>query len=110
MNVSEARKILQKPVFGDPNCLEAKRVIDEDAEMASLRSLLNGKKIECWCCRGRGHLMCACGCLDRYHPCHTCKAQNKLTLEMPLLCDLTIHQLRDIAKDLGIIYMSTAAQ
>lgn len=102
MTLIEARDLLKTPRFGDQRCIEAKRVIEDEAESAHLRSALEGKKVECWCCNGRRYLSCAVGCLDKYHPCHTCGAQPKLTLAAGVLKDLVLYQLRDLAKELGV--------
>lgn len=99
MTLKEARQLLKVPVFASDLHIKAKKIVEEDAEANQWKLRLLKKKIECWCCEGRGTLSCRAMC---EHECPTCEGEDMLTLTADILADMTIDQLRDIGKDLGV--------
>lgn len=97
MTVKEANELLAKPIFGDPRCIQAVKVLEEETEAGALRGALLGKRVECWCCEGSGQIRCKALC---EHECPTCEGDDKLTLTQKILADLVLYQLRDLAKEL----------
>ena len=97
MTVDEARTILARPVFGNPEHIKAVRFLEQVEEAERLRVVLRGKETDCWCCNGSGYIDCHAGCL---HDCPTCDGADTLLLTTDILADLTYHQLLDIFKTL----------
>jgi hypothetical protein len=98
-SLKEARELLKVPVFGNERCILALKVLQRYEEASKLRLLLNGRKVQCWCCEGRGEIDCRAGCS---HECPTCQGENKLRLTPELLSDLYLEQLRDLIQEVGI--------
>jgi len=88
MTVSQAKAILQKPKFGDPQCLAAMKCLADEEKAEALRTKLIGKRISCGACGGTG---------DR---CKVCAADGTvlITQEWAAKCDLDI--LESMEEDL----------
>ena len=54
MTIAEAKRILQKPKFGDPTCLSAMKRLEDEKKAEALRTKLIGKRICCGACGGTG--------------------------------------------------------
>lgn len=52
MKIDEAKRILERPRFGDPLCIEAAQLLRDEAEAERLRPLVIGKKLICGPCGG----------------------------------------------------------
>ncbi len=98
--VDEAKKLLERPVFGNEEHIKAVRLLVAEEEAARLRKNLKGNKnkVECWCCGGTGEIQCDVGC---HHTCPTCDGEGRLALTPTILRDLQLGQLRDIAEKLS---------
>lgn len=98
MTKTEALDVLKAPKFGDPACIEAVRVLEDEGEAEALRKTLAGKMARCWCCSGSGNLDCDAGCP---HACPTCYGgRGKLLLTEKTLEKFHLFQLRDLAEEL----------
>lgn len=91
MTLQHAKTVLQHPVFGNPEHIEAVKVLELEGEAIALRSQLKGKTVECWCCDGEGEIECKAGCV---HVCPTCDGHDELTLSPSILSD-TPHRFGD---------------
>lgn len=58
-HLAEARRVLQRPVFGDPKCMLAARALRDEEEAKVLRKRIVGKQIVCLACDGYGN-KCTC--------------------------------------------------
>jgi hypothetical protein len=99
MTEQQARRLLEKPKFGDLECLKAIRLLEDSEEEECLRAALEGKHTRCWCCGGTGELTCKAMCT---HECPTCQGAEGLTLTEWILADLVLDQLRDLARELNV--------
>lgn len=96
MTEAEARQILQKPRFGDEECIEARNTMERVAEEKDLRRFLEGRSVECWCCSGRGTIDCDAMCSP--HECPTCHHLRTIRLTADILVKLSLGQLRDLRR------------
>lgn len=106
LTVWEARKVLERPVFGDTRCIQAVRLLSllEDSAdlLASHASKPGALKYPCPCCETRGSAYCDdCG-RDSY--CHHCDVMCYIDEELAedlnfmLVCKMHEIALREYAR------------
>ena len=91
MTLEEAKRIVSKPKFGDPQCLEAKRILDDEARAEILRPKLIGKMLDCIFCSYRG---------DK--DCPMCKGAGKHVISKQLADSWYIDILEQVAEEIGL--------
>ena len=98
MGIAEAKKILEKPVFGDPTCIAAVKVLEQESEAEGLRKKLKGKESECLCCDGSGDIDCRAGCV---HKCPTCYGTRTELFTESRLKKMDLGNLRSAMEQVG---------
>lgn len=60
LTLEQARHVLQRPIFGDPGCIEARDLIRKHNARVELIALLekNGEDCSCKDCHGTGKVKC----------------------------------------------------
>lgn len=90
MKVEEAKRILEKPKFGDPLCIAAAQRLREAEEETKLRKLLVGKMLDCIVCGYRGDKKC-----------HMCKGAGKHVISKKLADSWTLDILQQVQEEIG---------
>jgi len=52
VTLEQAKAILQKPKFGDPQCLAAMKRLDDECKAEALHARVVGKRVVCGACDG----------------------------------------------------------
>lgn len=105
MNKIEAKRILEKPVFGDPECIAAVKFLEKEADADELRKVLLNKRVKCWCCSGQGKTSCDCG---HSHECGGCNGARTREMTSQFMADMSLAELAEIAEELGITLIGKA--
>lgn len=90
MKIEEARRILERPKFGDPQCIEAAQRLRDAEEEKRLRVLLIGKFLDCIMCSYRGD-----------QDCPMCKGAGKHIISNELAESWDLDILEQVAEELS---------
>ncbi len=90
MKIAEAKRILEKPKFGDPLCIEAAECLRDAAKAEALRPKLVGRILDCITCSYRG---------DK--DCPMCKGDGKHTITKQMADDWDLDVLETVLEELN---------